>query len=388
MARADAAILDFGSEKITVLVGERGVNNSINLLGTGEAPYGGFADGEFLQPELLPEAIAFAINNAETNSRRVIKQLFVGIPGEFTTAVVKDANINFPKKRKVTDFDVDELFEIGAQNYLERQDYEIVNQGAVYFQTDDNRRIVAPEGLLTTKLSGKLSYILGEKSFITLIGGALTGMGISDLEFVSSVMAEVLYLFEPEKRDQYVMLLDMGYITSTLALARGDGIITMHSFSVGGGHITGDIAQVLEVSFPEAEALKRKVILSLEAGEEDTYQINTKNGPKDFPAGTVNEIVEARLMMISDIIGKILIGNNTDYPQYIPLHLTGGGLSYMKGGKEFLSKQLGKPIELVASKQPMLNRPYMSSSLGMLDMAINQMPAPEKKGFFARLFGR
>ena len=36
MAKKHLAILDFGSEKITVLVGSRDVNKSINIKGIGE----------------------------------------------------------------------------------------------------------------------------------------------------------------------------------------------------------------------------------------------------------------------------------------------------------------------------------------------------------------
>lgn len=42
----DVAVLDFGSGKITVFIGERGVNNTINIIGMGEANYAGFFEGD------------------------------------------------------------------------------------------------------------------------------------------------------------------------------------------------------------------------------------------------------------------------------------------------------------------------------------------------------
>lgn len=42
-----AAILDIGSEKMTVLAGGHGINNTINIKGFGESLYSGFAGGEF-----------------------------------------------------------------------------------------------------------------------------------------------------------------------------------------------------------------------------------------------------------------------------------------------------------------------------------------------------
>ncbi len=387
MAKGDTAVLDFGSGKISAMIGERGVNGCLNVLGSGEAQYGGFMDGDWLEPEKVASAVGYAINNAQTNSRTRVKKLFVGMPGEFTTASVKDVNINFAKKRRVTDFDIDELFEIGHKPFENRMDYEVVNQGAIYFQTDDNRRIVNPEGLSTTKLSGRISYVLGETRFINFVRKLLSEMGITDVEFVSSAAAEILYLFEPRQRDQYVLMLDAGYITSSVVLGRGDGIINMQSFSLGGGHITADLSEVLEINFSEAESLKRKVVLSLSPSEKDVYEILAGSKEKQFPAQQVNEIVQARLEMIAGVIKKCL-DMKEEYPAYIPLHLTGGGIAYIKGAREFISKAIGKPVEVVASKQPQLNRPHMSSVLGLLDMAVNYGGGePEKKkGFFAGLF--
>ncbi len=47
----DIAVLDFGSGKIDVLIGERGVNNTICINGMGECDYAGFADGEWFEPD-------------------------------------------------------------------------------------------------------------------------------------------------------------------------------------------------------------------------------------------------------------------------------------------------------------------------------------------------
>ena len=43
----ETAILDFGSSKITVLIGERGVNDTINVKGFGASKYAGFGNGDY-----------------------------------------------------------------------------------------------------------------------------------------------------------------------------------------------------------------------------------------------------------------------------------------------------------------------------------------------------
>ena len=220
----DIAVLDFGSGKIDVLIGERGVNNTICINGMGECDYAGFADGEWFEPDQLGYAIGHAINNAETNSRTKIKRLYVGVPGEFTTVVCRDVSISLTKKRKVTEADVDMLHEQGDV-FRNNPDYTVINIGPVYYTLDDDRRLVQPVGMTSNKLGGHISYVLAENRFIHFVGKILEELGIESIEFVSSVLAEELLLFDDITRDQYVVLIDVGYITTSVAVGDRKSVV-------------------------------------------------------------------------------------------------------------------------------------------------------------------
>lgn len=383
----DIAILDFGSGKITVFIGERGVNNTLCINGIGECDYAGFSDGDWFEPEQLGYVIGHAISNAETNSRTKIRHLYIGVPGEFTTAVCRDVSLSLNKKRKITDADIDELHEQG-NIFHANPDYTVINSQPIYYSLDDERRLIQPIGLSSTKISGHISYILAENKFIHFVDKIMNELGIESVEYVSSVLAEVLFLFDDVKRDQYVVQIDVGYITTSVALARGDGILSLYNFSMGGGNITGDLTMGLNITFTQAESLKRKVVLSLNASDADVYEITDREETLQFPAKLVNEIVMERINIIAAAITKCLKMCEYEYPDYIPYHLTGGGLSYLKGARDYLSKQLGKPVELIAPALPQFNRPHLSSSLGLLDMVLSQQAPVKKKGFFAKLFGK
>ena len=105
----DIAILDFGSSKISVLIGERGVNDTICLKGNSAVDYAGFSDGEWFDSERLPQVIAHAISTAESSGGCKITRLYVGVPGEFTSVVCKNLGTTFSKRKKVTNEDVFKL---------------------------------------------------------------------------------------------------------------------------------------------------------------------------------------------------------------------------------------------------------------------------------------
>ena len=370
MAKIEVAVLDFGSSKISVLIGERGINNTFNIKGKGESEYAGFVDGEFLDEKELKTAVSLAISNAITNSGRKIRKLYVGVPAEFCYSELKESSQAYLSKKRVNDNDIYNLFDL-VDDYRETSStHTVINRSPIYFMLDDGRKVIDPNGMVTTKLTSQISFILANNTFINVLDEILLELGITNIEYSSNVLAESLYLLEPEVRDRYAIIVDCGYITTSVALIRGDGLLSLNAFSLGGGHITGDLSQVLNLKFEEAEKLKRKVVLSLDASDDDFYETIIEGVVTPISSKMVNEIVEDRIAMIAKTINKILNSIRVSYPDYIPIYLTGGGLSYLKGAKDFLSKAVGKNMEVIVPPVPQLNSPHYSSVLGLLDMAL------------------
>ncbi len=378
----ETAILDFGSGKITVLIGERGVNGTISIKGKGERKYNGFMDGAWLIPEELPDAVADAIADAEADSGIKIERICVGVPAEFSAVVCKEVNLALNKRRKIKDTDIDELFELGDD--FEGDDHEVINIQPVSFLLDDGRNVLQPVGEQSAKLGGVLSYVLAESSFTTYVRAIMEKLGVEISDFCSSVLAEALLLFDNEQRDNTAVLIDIGFITSSVSVVRGDGILSMNSFSRGGGYITADLTQAFDLSYSDAETLKQKIVLSINAADDEKYEIVGKDGIKSISAKNVNELASQRIKLIANAVEKCLDLCEYTYPDYIPYSLTGGGVSHIRGAKEIIGKEIGRTVEIIAPKLPLMNKPELSSALGLLDMAINDAPAP--KGFFAKLF--
>ena len=378
----ETAILDFGSSKITVLIGERGVNDTINVKGFGASKYAGFGNGEWVKPEELGEAINKAITAAESNSGIKITHLYVGVPGEFTAVDCREVNVALPKRRKINDNDLLALMDAGDD--FDQSVSEVINIQPIYYNLDNDRRVLQPVGVISSKLGGILSYITAEVRFTGFIRKILADMGITSVEYVSSVLAESLLLFDETERDNTAVLIDVGYFTTSVAVIRGDGILSLGSFSLGGAHITGDLAEALGISFTDAENLKRKVVLSINASDNDIYEIGGDNGVKTLSASLVNEIVIHRVFVIGKMVEKCLEMCKYETPDYIPYSLTGGGISYIRGAKDVLSQKLGRNVEVVTPRLPQVNKPDMSSSWGLLDMAIKN-DVPVKMSFFEKI---
>lgn len=367
MAKAEVAVMDFGSSKITILVGVNGVNGTFKIIATGESDYAGFMDGDFIEPENLSSAITYAKNQAENALGKKIKRLYVGVPTEFCLSKLEKLNMNLGKRTKIKQKHLDKLFLNASITY---ENFVVINKTPIYFLLDDNNKMINPLGCYTSQISVLSSFIMVNQSFYDFLDKVLCEIGIYSSELISSALAESLYLIEPEKRQNGAIVVDCGFITTSVNAVFGEGVTDLKSFSLGGGHITSDIMEVLKIPFSSAEQLKRKVILTLAPTKNDYYETIVDNSIVRFEAFLVNEICLARLEMIVEAINKCIQSFSNRVSDELIIYLTGGGLNYLKGAAKFIEQCLNHKVVCIAPMPLQYNKPDLSSSLSLIDAAL------------------
>jgi len=83
MGRKSVAVLDVRSSEITVIVGERGVNDTFVFKANKSEEYDGYDESAFFNEERLSEAVIRAVSAAEQVCGERIKDLYVGVPGAY-----------------------------------------------------------------------------------------------------------------------------------------------------------------------------------------------------------------------------------------------------------------------------------------------------------------
>jgi len=308
--------------------------------------------------------------------------LYLGVPNDFCVTICKTLSLNFKKKRKITKYDIQDLYE--SCDFDDEEDYEVINVNPVYFTIDSDRRLMDPEGQTTTSLTALVSFVLAEKRFTDAMRDILKGAGIKEVGFSSSALAQFLYLFPPQKRDSGVVLVDVGYFNTDVIVAKGDGILCMKSFAQGGANITADITTCLDVPYSQAENIKRKLMLSLASEEHEMYDYDCDGKTEYVPKKIVNEIVTERLKIIGRGIDKCVAYCEYDFPDYTPYSITGGGIAFIRGAKEIIASVTGKKTEIVAPTAPQAERPNLSTPWSLMDMALTEEFG--KKSFWNKIF--
>jgi cell division protein FtsA len=380
MYKGNVAILDIGSSKITALVGERGINNTFIFKAIKTVFYSGFENGVFFDLEELTKAIKSVIIAVESNCKIKIKEIYIGVPGEFVLIKTKKHIIAFSKKKKINNKDILRLntdsFDFVVKGYTN------IKTTAIYYVLSDKTRTVIPEKYISDTLEGYLSYFLCSDKFIKTFENILNGLKITKIKYLPVSLAEATYLIPSEIRDEISLLADIGYISSTVSVIGGNGIIYQKSFSRGGGYISAYLSEGLDIDFDTAELIKHKVNMSYNVSSNDVYEIYQGEELLSFSAKQVNEIIGYGLDEICEFINVCLEGYGSKEIETKILNITGEGLYLIRGSYEYISKRLNLMIESLAPKIPYFNKPSQSSVLSLLDMALNE----NKTTFFKKLF--
>lgn len=370
-ANHNLSVLEIGTYKLSVFVGSRGINNTLKIVGSFEQEYSGYYNGEFVDEDKLVDEISNTLSKAEINAGETIRKIFVGVPADFCILKNKTFVQNFSEKKRI-----DENTMLGIYDQInelkDNKDYILISCQPIYLVLDDGRKVLNPLGEKTNRLSGEISYIYAEQSFISKINNALQKFGVYVVEYVPQTLATNLYLLPLEKRENPSIIVDCGFISTSVSISQGNGLKLLSSFSVGGGQVISDLSECLKISYKEAEELKQQIVLSVVPALGDGYEVHKNTSVVPIPMTEANEIVCARLDMICSLINKCLSGINKNELYKMPFYLTGGGICFIKGAKDYLSKTFGVNVEILKPPSLTYTKPNFSASLGLLNMAVSK----------------
>lgn len=368
MAKKSVAVLEIGSQKVTCIIGQRGVNGTFIIKSVAECEHDGFEDGHFYDNASISTAVSSVLEETAKNVRSRITTLYIGVPGEFSSVRTKTHTLAFPRKKRIRTRDIEDLYGVFELN--KNSDYVITDVKAIDFILDDNRHVLNPEGQLSCKISGYLSFMLCSKEFIRLMTAMCKAVGVKNIRFISESLAECLFLFSEEEREYQRILVDVGYLTTNVMVTQGGGVLKQEAFSFGGGYITASLMEKLDLPFDVAETLKRKINLGYMIDADGKYRISVNENVLSVPLQKANFTVRFSIDELAENINNVLDKWQLDFSNNMPLALTGGGICYMRGAKEMLSSRVEMSVYNLVPSVPSLAKPDASALISLLSYAL------------------
>lgn len=385
--------LDIGTTKICAIVGAV-TEEGLDVVGIGTSPSRGLRKGVVINIESTVSAIRKALQEAELMAGCEIKSVFAGIAGGHIKGINSQGVIAI-KNREVTNDDVRRVID-AAKALAIPMDREVIHILPQEFIIDDQDGIKEPLGMSGVRLEARVHIVTGAVASAQNIIKSCNKAGVDVGDIVLEQLASSEAVLTPDEKDLGVALVDIGGGTTDIAIFVDGAIKHTSVLSLGGNHLTNDIAVGLRTPSAEAEKIKQisGCCLSSMVGKDETIEVPSVGGrePRILSRQLLAEILEPRVEEIFTLVNREIVKSGFEDLIASGVVLTGG--SAILPGMPELAEQVfdlpvrrGKPMG-IGGLTDVVNSPVYATGVGLVKYGSRNLQAHNFKIGEENLFDR
>lgn len=390
------AAIDLGTTKIVTIVAEVS-SNGIKVIGYNQAPYqGGIMRGNVVNIQkcletLLPTlaCVNEQINIMPDSEPRQISEVYVGISGHHLNCIdnTLHRNRNISTSRQLINQEevqtmIDEMFNTPVD--AKEQVLEVIPQS---FNVDEQIGCSNIIGMDGDSIEAKFKLFVGKVSSVNHIKLVLNRANLILKKMYLSSIASAEAVLTDDEKELGVMMIDIGAGTSDVVVYYDNIIRHIAVIPFAGNAITQDIRLTCDVSFKNAELLKRQhgSCLSEQAQENKHIAIRDKYGniTQEIPYKYLAETIEARVCeIIATALHELELSGFKEKVKKIVLTGGSSSLNHIQTlTKELsgLNVRLSTPINpnILSTSISEIYKPGASTAVGLILLGKNE-PVTEK----------
>lgn len=369
--------LEIGTSKICVVVGEVRADDSIKILGVGQAASRGVRKGEIVDFENAQACLHDALVRAEDRSDVMINNVFLAITGAHIESFNNKGTMRIPEEQdEITDDDLEEVKEIARDVDIPQENVFLHSIVRDYF-VDGQEKINHPTGMLGQVLEADYHIIHCIKTRVQNTIRCVREIPLDVEDVVFSPFASAQVVLTQEHKDRGALLIDIGGGTTDYVMYQGGSISSSGCIGVGGDHITNDISVVMKIPLTKAERLKVKYGSAILSEEADSDPIVIDDDPqlagREIDAELLNEIINARMGETLERLRDQLSGSGELAALGAGVFLT-GGCSKLRGLDRLAEQIFNLPvsrgnIDNMSGASAAFENPQYSTPMGLIRYA-------------------
>ena len=368
MAMEPIAVLEVGTSRTRVFVGEDGPDGGLQVAGMAEVRSGGIQKGEVIHGEAAAQSIVRAVEDAQRALEMDINDVQLAVNGAGVEGLPHREEMAV--EGAVDDDDVDRLAKQVPDN-VAGAGRENVQSVAGQFLVD-GLRVSEPQGMAARTLALDLLILHGQRprlmNLIQTVKQA--GLAVKSLQFggVASAMA----VTDAESRKNGVLVIDVGAGTTDYAAYANGQLVDGGALPVGGGHVTSDICRAFRVVQEEGEALKIEHGGAMVCATQRTQRLTLRSGGR-VKTTDLQAVIHLRMEETFRLVRERLQRRNLTKYFGDGVVLTGGGAK-LNGAATLAQEVFGLPCRvgvplLAASAGERYAREEYATGLGGLACA-------------------
>jgi cell division protein FtsA len=363
--------LDIGTTKICAIVGNV-TEDGVDIVGIGTSPSRGLRKGVVINIETTVASIKKAIEEAELMAGCEIKSVYAGIAGGHIKGFNSQGVIAI-KNREVSPDDVRRVID-AAKAIAIPMDREVIHILPQEFIIDDQDGIREPLGMSGVRLEARVHIVTGAVASAQNIIKSCNRAGLDVADIVLEQLASSEAVISPEEKEIGVALVDIGGGTTDIAIFVDGAIKHTSVLSLGGNHLTNDIAVGLRTPMAEAEKIKQKYgccYTSL-VGKDETIEVPSVGGrkPRVLSRQLLAEILEPRMEEIYTLVNREIVKSGFDDQIASGVVIT-GGTSILEGMPELAEQIFNLPVRRgvpqdIGGLVDVVNSPVYATGVGLV----------------------
>ena len=317
--------LDIGTAKVAAVVGEV-TDAGLAVLGVGSAPAEGLRKGVVVDIDATVHAIEQALKEAELAAGCEIHTVVAGVGGGHIRGFNSHGVVGV-RGRDVVQTDVDRVLE-AARAVALPADRDILHVLSQDFVLDGQEGIRAAVGMSGVRLEARVHIITTAISSAQNVIKCCQRTGLHVADLVLGPLAAAEAVLTPEEKDLGVALVDLGAGTTDVLVFDEGSLRHTAVLSVGGNHITSDIAAGLRTPFRDAEVLKLRsgCALARIVPVDQSVEVPCVGGrtPRLLSRHLLSQIIEARAEEMFGLVKQHIAKAGAEESLAAGVVLTGG----------------------------------------------------------------
>lgn len=375
MAREDIVVgLDIGTSKIACVIGDvsKGVLNDIEVIGVGVVASDGLRRGVVVDIEKTATSIRKAVEAAETMAGVQIGSVHTGLAGGHVTGQNHEGVVAVSgSDHVVTPDDVGRVIS-AAKAVAIPVEREVLHVLPQTYSVDGVDGIRDPVGIAGVRLEVTVHIVTGAVTSAANIVRCAHLAGLSVEDVVLEPLASAEAVLTEDEMAIGTALIDLGSGTTDIVIYKEGALTLTSSLSVGGWHITNDLAMGLRMTTAEAEDLKRNhgsaSVDLVDSHETVSVQTRGSDRPKMVLRRDVARIIQPRVIEMLELIQHEIEKSQEMLPGGLVLT---GGTALLEGIQELSEQMLGMPVRIgyprpLGGLSDRVNSPIHATGVGLL----------------------
>lgn len=379
------SVLDIGSSKTCCLIARLkpreesrvlpGRTHTIEVLGIGHQRSRGIKSGVVVDLEAAEKAVRAAVDSAERMAGVTVDSLIVSISAGRLVSEAFTADISLGG-HPVADSDIAKVLRAGAEHALATE-RSVVHSVPIGFSLDGENGVSDPRAMVGEKLGVNMHVVTAENAPIRNLELCVNRAHLSIEAVVATPYASGLSALVDDEAQMGCACIDMGGGTTTLSVFAEGRFAFADAVTIGGNHVTMDIARGLSTRLDDAEKLKILHGSALGGGnnEDDVITVpaigdDETDQPNHVQRANLTRIIRPRVEETLELVRDRL--NRSGFANVVGKRIVlTGGASQLNGMAEMARRILARNVRLgrpmgVAGMPEAGKGPAFSAAVGLL----------------------